>query len=528
VGIVYNDYQSAYLVGSLALAVILFDGGLRTRREVFRVALAPALSLASLGVIVSAFVVGMFAAWLLGLSWLEGLLVGAIIGSTDAAAVFSLLHARGMALRERVAATLEVESGSNDPMAVFLTIVLVEVLAAGEATLDWSVLGAFFQQFGLGALAGLAGGWLLAWLLNHVTLTATLYPLLTTAGGVSIFAFTNIAGGSGFLAVYLAGIVVANRPLPARQTVLQIHDGLAWLSQIGLFLMLGLLVTPSKLLPVAPEALLIAVFLMLVARPLSVILALAPFRFPWREQVFISWVGLRGAVPIVLALFPLLAGLPGAQLYFQIAFFVVLVSLLLQGWTLAPIARRLRLEALPQPEPAQRLSLDLPGSEGRELIVCIVEPGSLAVDYPVATLPLSRKSRLCAVGREGALHMPGETSFLEPGDAACIITSSDAVSGDSALFAAPSGSTYLNRLNFLGEFAVDPATRLQVLAEAYGVDLPLEAGNQSVEQLLDRTFHGRAVVGDRSPLGPFDLIVREVSAGSIRRVGLKLRPRRQQ
>jgi cell volume regulation protein A len=525
-GIAYNDYPSAYLIGSLALAVILLDGGLRTRREVFRVALTPALSLASLGVIASALAVGSFAASLLGLGWLEGLLIGSIIASTDAAAVFSLLHAHGMALRERVAATLEVESGSNDPMAVFLTIVLVEALASGATRLDWSVLGAFVQQFGLGALAGLAGGWLLAWLLNHVTLTATLYPLLATAGGVSVFALTNIAGGSGFLAVYLAGIVVANRPLPARQTVLQIHDGLAWLSQIGLFLMLGLLVTPSNLMPVAPQALLIAVFLMLVARPLSVVLALAPFRFPWREQVFVSWVGLRGAVPIVLALFPLLAGLPGAQLYFQIAFFVVLVSLLLQGWTLAPFARWLRLEALPQPEPAQRLSLDLPHSEGRELIVCIVEPGCLALDYPVSALPLSDRSRLCAVGRAGMLRMPHEIGFLEPGDAACIIANTDAVSADSALFAAPSEREYLNRLNFLGEFAIDPALKLDALAEAYGVELPGRRPGESVEDLLRHAFHGRAVVGDRLPLGPFDLIVREVHDARIRRVGLKLRPGR--
>jgi cell volume regulation protein A len=522
-GIEYDDYRSAYFVGSLALAVILLDGGLRTRREVFRVALAPALSLASAGVIGSAVAVGAFAVWLLELGWLEGMLVGAIIASTDAAAVFALLHAHQMTLRRRVAATLEVESGSNDPMAVFLTLVLVEALAAGNTALDWSTLGDFAQQFGLGAIAGFAGGRLLSWLLGHVTLTATLYPLLTTAGGVAVFALTNIAGGSGFLAVYLTGIVVGNRALPARQSVLQIHDGLAWLSQIGLFLMLGLLVTPSRLLPVAFEAFLIAGFLMLVARPLSVVLSLAPFRLPWREQLFIGWVGLRGAVPIVLALFPLLAGLPGAQLYFHVAFFVVLASLLLQGWTLAPVARWLRLEAPPEPEPIRRVSLDLPGSEGRELIVCVVEAGSQALDYPIRALPLAAGSRLCALGRAGELLLPGEAESLEPGDAVCIIGRSELVSRNSALFAAPERPAYLNRLNFLGEFAIDPAGRLDALAEAY--DVPLAAGQeQTVGRFLDDRFHGRAVVGDRTRLGPLELVVREVVDGRITRVGLKLNP----
>ncbi|MFP4243930.1 MAG: potassium/proton antiporter, partial [Ectothiorhodospira sp.] len=304
-GVQFRDVQMAHLFGSLALAIILFDGGMRTPVSSFRVGLRPALGLATLGVVITAGITGAFAAWWLGLSWLAGLLLGAIVGSTDAAAVFSLLHARGLALKQRVGATLEIESGSNDPMAIFLTLVLMELIVDGNAPMGVTVLWEFLRQIGLGAVLGLAGGTGLRWLINRLDMPQGLYPLAAMAGGLTLFGLTSVMGGSGFLAVYLAGLLLGNRPLQASQYISRFHDGIARLAQIGMFLMLGLLVTPSDLLPVALDALPIAAVLILVARPLAVWLCLLPFNFPWREQVFVGWVGLRGAVPIILALFPL-------------------------------------------------------------------------------------------------------------------------------------------------------------------------------------------------------------------------------
>ena len=328
----FDNYQAAYLIGSVALAIILFDGGLGTRAASFRVGLRPALSLATLGVLITAGVTGLVATLVFDLNWLQGLLVGAIVGSTDAAAVFGLLHAQGLRLKERVSATLEIESGANDPMAIFLTVALVELLAAGATGLDAGVLVMLVQQMGLGLVFGYGGGRLLVYVINRLPLATSLYPLLALAGALVIFSFTLNLGGSGFLAVYVAGLVLGNRPLQANLGIQRFHDGIAWLVQIAMFLMLGLLVTPSALLSVAVPALAVALALIFIARPLAVLIALAPFGFPLKEQLFVGWVGLRGAVPIILALFPLLAELPNAQRYFDVAFFVVLVSLVLQGW----------------------------------------------------------------------------------------------------------------------------------------------------------------------------------------------------
>ena len=352
----FDDYRLSFWVGNVALATILLDGGLRTAYATFRTGLRPASLLATLGVVVCAGITALAGVVFAGLDWLTALLLGAIVGSTDAAAVFALLTRSGVTLNERVAATLEIESGVNDPMAVYLTLAFIALLgpvaSAASAGSAWSTLAwSFVQQFGWGALVGVAGGVAMAALLRRVASRDAgggVLALLIGAAGLSVFAATGLLGGSGFLAVYLFGLVVANRAAEAVAPTLGALDGHAWLAQAGMFLLLGLLVTPSAMVVSLGPSLAVAMTLIFVARPVAVWLCLLPFRFTPRETWFIAWVGLRGAVPIVLALFPLMAGTPQAGLLFNIAFVVVLVSLLLQGSTIGLVARRLGV-AMPDP-----------------------------------------------------------------------------------------------------------------------------------------------------------------------------------
>lgn len=351
-GLAFDDFRLSFWVGNVALAVILLDGGLRTQMGTFRTGLRPALLLATLGVVLCTGITGAAAYWLLDLPWPLALLVGAIVGSTDAAAVFSLLKSSGVQLNERVAATLEIESGMNDPMAVYLTITFIAMALAvggpGSAALGLSeVLLSLLQQLGWGSVLGLACGWALAELLKRLGRGEDggggIRALLIVSGGLTVFAFATWLGGSGFLAVYLMGVVVGNRARRQVRASLSAMDGYAWLSQAGMFLLLGLLVTPSELLRTLWPALGVSLVLMLVARPIAVWLCLKPLHFSGREITFISWMGLRGAVPIVLAVFPVMAGVEGGSIYFNVAFTVVLTSLVLQGSTIAWSARRLNV-----------------------------------------------------------------------------------------------------------------------------------------------------------------------------------------
>ncbi len=366
-GMRFDDVRLTYLVGSIALALILFDGGLRTRFATFRSVLAPSLVLATLGVLMTAAFTAPVAVMLMGFNWIEALLVGAVVASTDAAAVLFLLRARGLRLRQRVAATLEIESGTNDPFAIFLTILLVELLLTGDR--PWTMVAASLVGQGLGgAVIGVLGGRLIVLALNRLALPQGLHAPFVATAALGLFALGQAVHASGFLAVYLAGLMVGNRPTRAHGTVVVFLDAVTWLAQIVMFVLLGLLAWPEQLLRYATPALAVAAVLMVFARPLAVFLCLTPFRFSWREKAFISWVGLRGAVGIFLASIPLLVGLANAQVYFNIGFVVVIVSLLIQGWTLAPAARLLRM-ALPRADPApRRVELDLPGQLEQELV----------------------------------------------------------------------------------------------------------------------------------------------------------------
>ena len=335
----FDDVRTTYLVGSVALALILFDGGLRTRFQSIRAVLAPSMVLATIGVLLTALVTAPVAKYALDLNWTESLLLGAVVASTDAAAVFLLVHTQGLRLRPRVGATLEAESGTNDPFAIFLTLMLVEFITIGQSSAS-HIAFEFVRETVLGTIIGVTGGRLVVIALNKVALPQGLHAPFVTTAALVIFGAAQIAHGSGFLAVYLAGIIIGNRPTRAHNSVVTFLDAATWLAQIVMFVLLGLLVSPNRLLDSIGPAVIVALSLMLLARPLAVFLCLAPFRFNWREKIFIAWTGLRGAVAIFLASIPMLVGLSKAYLYFDVAFVVVIISLLLQGWTLAPAARR--------------------------------------------------------------------------------------------------------------------------------------------------------------------------------------------
>jgi potassium/hydrogen antiporter len=521
-GIHFESVQLAHLFGTVALAVILLDGGMRTQAKNFRVGLKPALGLATLGVVITTLVTGLAAAWLLNMSWLEGLLLGAIVGSTDAAAVFSVLHSRGLELKQRVAATLEIESGANDPMAIFMTVVLVEVLAQGQP-LTATVSVAFIMQMGLGVFLGLGGGWLLAQLINRLTLTSGLYPLAILAGGLALYGVTADLGGSGFLAIYLAGLLLGNRPLQNGHNIRRFHDALAWLGQIIMFLMLGLLVTPSELLPLAPQALLIAAVLILIARPIAVGLCLLPFHFPWRDQLFIGWIGLRGAVPIILALFPLLAGLAQAHDIFNVVFFVVLISLVVQGWTVALAARALRLEVPPlHSSIIQRVELDIPGQANLELVGYRLSEQSPILAVRREGRRVAPQAHLVAVLRKGELMVSPDFEQLQSGDNVYLLAAQDELDYLDQFFVPVQMPERLRTPQFFGEFTFNGQAQMASLGALYGLELPPEVEGLTVAEYLSTQLHTAPVVGDRIRIGAVELVVQEMEDGRVTKVGFKL------
>lgn len=516
VGFVFDDYALAYLIGSLALAVILFDGGLRTRLRDVRASLAPAALLATVGVLVTAGLVALAAIPLLGLSPLEGLLLGAIIASTDAAAVFFLLRAGGLHLQRRVGTTLEVESGSNDPIAVFLTIVLTGWLAAEGAQSAADFTLQLLAQAGFGIAVGIAGGLLLAFALNRLALPEGLHPLLAVSGAIGVFAFTNLIGGSGFLAVYLAGLVVGNRPVRAYASVVSVQDAATWLAQLVMFLVLGLLVTPSDLLMVLWPALGIAAFLMLVARPVAVALCLWPFAYPRREVAFVSWVGLRGAVGIFLASIPMLVQIDNANVFFNVAFVVVIVSLVVQGWSIKPAAKWLGV-ALPRMDPpSRRVELDLPGQLELEMVGYRVAADSAVLRG--AQVP--RWARPTMVVRGGKVLQPGECEGLAPDDYAYYLAPPGNVYRMDWMFAEPMEAREAERELF-GSFTLEGDVPLGELAAFYGLDVPERYADRTAADLFEKRFDDQPQIGDRLPLGEATMVVRELEDERVSKVGLK-------
>ncbi len=514
-GIRFDDYGTAFFVGNLALAVILLDGGLRTKLSTFRVALRPSLVLATLGVVLTALATGLFSAWVLAMDWPTGLLLGAIVGSTDAAAVFAMLKSSGTRLNERVSNTLEIESGVNDPMAIVLTTILIQQLMTPDDVRGVALLGRVVLQFGLGTVLGLALGRALAWAMQRAALGEGLGALLLCSGGVAAFALVNALGGSGFVAVYLVGLMVGNRTSRSSENLLRAMDGMAWLAQSGMFLLLGLLVTPAAIPAILPAALAIALFLMLLARPAAVWLSLLPFRFAAREVGFIGWMGLRGAVPIVLAMFPMLAGVPGSGTLFNVAFVVVLASLLLQGTSVSWSAHRFGVGLPPRDEPLVRSTFS---DDHLAILEFPVGERSPALGVLLRTLLLPEGARVLAVLRGGAVLDQDAAGALRTGDVVMLVAPDAEVDHLSDMFARVDASV---RRRYYGDFVLEGAASFDEVCAAYGCVAPPDLAGLTLDEAMRRRAP-RIVDGDAVQIARLLLVAREIVEGRVVKAGLKL------
>jgi cell volume regulation protein A len=515
-GLKFNDVGTAYTVGSIALALILFDGGVRTRLSAFRSVLAPAGALATVGVLITAVLIAPVAHFVLGVNWTEGLLVGSVIASTDAAAVFFLINTRGLRLRSRVNATLEVESGINDPFAIFMTLALVEILLIGDKT--WSALLIDLLREGvLGAVLGFVGGRLIALVLNRIGLAQGLSAPFVAVGALVIFAFTNEMHASGYLAVYLAGLVVGNQKIKAHSSVVVFLDAITWLAQIVMFVLLGLLAWPERLPHSVIGAVIVALMLMLVARPVAVFACLAPFQFEWREKLFIAWVGLRGAVGIFLASIPVLVGLPSAYLYFDVAFMVVLISLLVQGWTLSFAARELGVALRRSDTAPQRVELDLPGQLEQELVGYSVAANSPYLRRRL--IPSWAKPTLFI--REQRILTPEEASEVKAGDYVYLLTPPEKAQALDRFFVdMPPPRAPDPRL--LGDFFVPGTATLGALADIYGLQIAANHMDITLADQFAEELKRPAKQGDIIHIGPIALLAHKVKEGRVTTVGLQL------
>jgi len=433
-GIYFNDPSLAQSIGIISLVFILFSGGLDTNWSESKQVLKPAFILATAGVLVTAVIIGIFVMFIFNTSFLWGLLIGSIISSTDAAAVFSIMRVGNIGLKDKLKPLLELESGSNDPMAVFLTIGTIELLLSHDKSFSNLIL-IFVFQIGLGILLGFGGGKIMAYFVNRLKFFYEgIYPVFALSLAMLIYSLTAVIGGSGFLAIYIAGIILGNVQFVHKKALIRFFDGLAVLSQITMFLALGLLVYPSRLIEVIGLGLLLSGILIFIARPLSVFITLIPFKFSFKEKLFTSWVGLRGAVPIILATFPLLMGIENSLLIFDLVFFIVLTSSLLQGWTINSAAKLLKLSAPLAKKTQAPIEFSSRANDDTDLIEFIVPFGSGMAGKQIVDLNFPEDSRIILVVRAEKNIVPSGGTVIEEGDILSILVSKSNIDAVQKVF----------------------------------------------------------------------------------------------
>lgn len=518
-GINFDSPGLAHALGTMALAMILFDGGLQTPVASIRRVWKPASLLATLGVLITSAITGAAAAYILNLPLLEGMLLGAIVGSTDAAAVFSLLRNAGIHINTRLKSTLEIESASNDPMAIFLTVGLLEVLVNGMP-FGVGLLLLFVQQMGVGAVVGLLVGFISVHLINRIHLVAGgLYPVLVAACGLLAFGIAANLGGSGFLAIFIAGVMIGNRPIAYQRSTFLFHDGLAWMSQIVMFVVLGLLINPASLLDVWREGLLIAAILVLVARPLAVFPILKLFGFDNRQTSLVAWVGLRGSVPIILAIFPLIFGLEGAELIFNVVFFVVLISATIQGTTLPLMARKLGLTETPPPEPAASLEITALDEVDAEIVQYRLVDNTRAVGRRLSQIALPDGTVVAMITRDKEVIPPRGSTQIMPGDHVFVVLRSETRPFVDCVFAEQANVVSYELPD--RPLRLKGSTRVGEVLHSYGITLDSDE-MLTLDELLRQQLTTTPHEGESLQRGSISLSVLGVLGERITTVGLSI------
>lgn len=430
-GIQFHNPHEAQFIGVIALSIILFSGGMDTKFSEIRPVAAPGIVLATVGVLVTTLITGGFIYFVSryipncpDLTIMESLLLAAVMSSTDSASVFSILRSKGLGLKQRLRPVLELESGSNDPMAYMLTILLIQIIQIGEFN-AWQSIGMLVIQLSVGALSGYILGRITVWVMNRINIdNQSLYPVLLLAFSFFIFSFTDLLKGNGYLAVYIAGLVIGNKKIVHKRSTATFFDGFSWLFQIVMFLTLGLLVNPSELLPVIGIGLLIGFFMIILARPITVFLCLLPFRkFTTKARIYISWVGLRGAVPIIFATYPLIAGLDNAKFIFNIVFFITIISLLVQGTTVSSMARWLGLDS--KDEMKKEFDVSLPDEIKSSMSEIQITESALLKGNKLMNLTLPDNTLAVMVKRDHKYFVPKGHTIIKPGDKLLVISDND-------------------------------------------------------------------------------------------------------
>lgn len=519
-GISFNNAEAAHALGTLALAIILFDGGLQTPTSSIKQVWKPASALATVGVLLTAEITGLVATYILDLPVLQGVLLGAIVGSTDAAAVFALLRSAGIHLNKKLKSTLEIESASNDPMAIFLTVGLLEMLV-NDMPIGLGLLQLFAQQMGVGAVCGFLIGKVSVWFINRIKLNASgLYLVMVTAFGLLSFGLSATLGGSGFLAVFITGVILGNSKFVYKRGIFLFHDGLAWLGQITMFVVLGLLINPSSLVDVWLEGLLIALALIFVARPLAVAPILKLFGFNNRETLFVSWVGLRGSVPIILAIFPLLFGLSGAELIFNVVFFVVLISATLQGSTMPWMAKKLSLIEPPPDLAAATLEITALNDIDIEIVEYTLSEVSRVSGRSLSHAALPESVVVAMITRGPSIIPPRGSTKLKPNDHLFVVLKPANRPFVDLVFTATDKTNHQDSHLARNELKVKGVTLVGDIFYSYHMKIDAPEGI-SLEEVINQKLSGEISKGSIVVIGNVQLRVITMVHTRIVTIGLK-------